>query len=127
MGRGAMRVDEALSPSPQSERNMTVKVLAVGDPSEWAEQGNALPGGGIAFISISDVSEELLANHAPTVVFSPVLARRFDCIELAVLLHNIGYTGSYRAMAKDLPKPELIEREVREICPRLDFKILVAN
>lgn len=111
----------------KNEQVTTVLVLAVGDPDEWVEQGNPLPTGGMAFLSFNEVSEAMLTHYNPSVVFSPVVAPNFDCIDLAILLHNIGFSGSYRAMAKDLPKPELIEREVSHICPRLDFSIVVAN
>lgn len=110
-----------------SDQISSVSILAVGEPGEWTQQGNPLPSGGMAFISFNDVSEAMLAHYNPSVVFSPVLAAKFDCIELALLLHNLGFSGAYRAMAKDLPKPELIEREVSQMCPRLDFSIVIAN
>lgn len=113
-----LRVNDKKNPAP------VVKVLAVGDPAEWKDQGNLLPSSGISFVSFSEVTEDLISQHRPRVVFSPVLARSFDCIELAILLCKHGFTGGYRAMAESLPKPELIEREVRQLCPRIDFKIV---
>lgn len=105
----------------------SVSVIAVGDPDEWARQGNPLPNDGMAFISFDEISENILAHYNPKVVFSPVLASNFDCIDLAILLQQVGYTGSYQAMAKDLPKPDLIEREVAHICPRIDFSIVISS
>lgn len=127
MGRETAWMDRTADTSPRSDHNAPVKILAVGDPSEWQQQGNHLPVGGIAFLSFHEVTDTVLGEYDPSMILSPVLARHFDCIELAVLLHNLGFTGAYRAMAKDMPKPELIEREVRQMCPRLDFQLLVAN
>ena len=101
-------------------------ILAVGDPKEWKQAGRRLPeGGAVAFISFEQLNGELLAQARPPVVFSPVLSRRFDCIDLAILLHRLGFTGSYRAVAPSLPNPKVIEGEVRACCPNLDFQILL--
>lgn len=109
------------------EQVAPISVLAVGDPTEWKQLGKPLQSGGMVFISFEEVSETVLAHYNPSVVVSPVLTPHFDCIELALLLHNLGYTGSYRAMVNDLPKPELIVREVSQMCPRLKFSITIAN
>lgn len=111
----------------KEEQLASVSVLAVGDPDEWLRHGNPFPTEEMAFISFAEISENILTQYNPTVVFSPVLASNFDCIDLAILLQQVGYTGSYRAMAKDLPKPELIEREVAHICPRIDFSIVISS
>lgn len=113
--------------SVKEEQFASVSVLAVGDPDEWLRNENPFPDEGMAFLSFADISESILTQYNPTVVFSPVLASNFDCIDLAILLQQVGYTGSYRAMAKDLPKPDLIEREVAHICPRIDFSIVISS
>lgn len=104
-----------------------VKILAVGEPDDWQQQGKSLPNGAVAFVGFRDVTSEMLNHLAPTVIVSPVLALSFDCIELATLLQHLGYTGSYRAVSNSLPKPELIEREVRQICAQLDFRIVKSH
>jgi hypothetical protein len=108
-----------------AQRMIRVVAVAVGEPVEWSHAGDALPEEGVAFVSIEEVTERLIVLHAPTVVFSPVVARRFDCIDLATRLSQIGYLGPYRAIAKDLPRPELIEREVRQAFPNIDFAIVL--
>jgi hypothetical protein len=119
---GALKVHDNLND------NKVVSVLAVGDPAEWVRQGHALPqDSNLAFVAFEDVSEGTISHYSPTVIYSPVLSHTFDCIELALLLRNIGYAGSYRALAHDLPKPELIEREVGSMCPGLDFKIILQD
>lgn len=108
-----------------SVRKYSVAVLAVGEPTEWESHGNLLPSNGnLAFVSFGDVSRDLLAFYSPAAVYSPALGRSFDCIDLAVTLHELEYQGAYRATADGLPRPELIEREVLQICPELDFQIV---
>jgi hypothetical protein len=110
-----------------AEQTSNISTVAVGDPNTWFAQGNQLPTENIAFIAFEDVTEEFFERVKPKAVFSPVLASGFDCIELAVTLRNIGFSGSYRALSSNLPKPELIEREVSQMCPRIDFAILMTH
>ncbi len=112
---------------PTAKKDSLVSVLAVGEPTSWSSQDASLPSGEIAYVPFQDIGESVLDLYNPDVIFSPALATAFDCIELALLLHNLGYAGSYRAIAKDLPNPELVEREVKQICPRLDFQVVIAN
>lgn len=107
------------------DHSKVVSVLAVGNPREWTRQGHELPKDNIAFVSFEEVTEATVEHFSPSIIYSPVLAHAFDCIELALLLRNIGYDGAYRATAQDLPKPDLIEREVSSMCPQLDFKIVL--
>ena len=66
------------------------KIVAVGDVEEWKNQGNPFPPtGDISFVSFEDLNEGMLSLHQPEVIYSPVLARNFDCIELAMLLQNL--------------------------------------
>lgn len=114
------------SSATSAARHSNVSVLAVGAPEEWTRNGNALPvNGTLAFVSFSEVTDSLLQQLSPVAVVSPVLAKGFDCIDLALLLHSLNYQGSYRAAAPDLPKPKLIEAEIAQICPRLDFGIVM--
>lgn len=105
-------------------RKLSVSVLAVGGPAEWTRQGSLPPTDAIAFVAYGDLSEAVLAAYAPQVIVSPTLAASFDCIELAILLQTLCYSGAYRAIAKDVPYPEIIEREVSQMCPTLDFRIV---
>jgi hypothetical protein len=123
MSKNALFLNEGSFTSVDREGEHSVKVLAVGELEDWRGQGNSFPSGGLAFIAFHQVTQENLEHFDPEMVCSPVLARSFDCIELAVLLHNLSYTGMYTAYGNDLPKPDLIEREVRQLCPRLDFRM----
>lgn len=103
--------------------NSYVRVLAVGDPKEWQHRGHALPREGIVFLSFDEVTRETMEHLQPALVVSPVLSNAFDCIDLAVQLNGAGFSGEYRAISTGLPKPELIENEVRQLCSQLDFRI----
>lgn len=108
------------------QHSSLVRALGVGDPQEWQQQGHSLPTGGLAFVAFHEVTQDMLDHWQPSLIFSPLLARHFDCVDLAVLLHGLGYSGEYRAVAIGLPRPGLIEQEVRQLCPQLNFRIVEA-
>ena len=119
-----LKLSEERAISADSEQGRPVSVLAVGDPDEWNQQGHQPPrDGGIEFVSFEQLTEAILAHISPKIICSPVLARAFDCIDLARLLNSFEYTGPYRAVSKDVPRPEVIEREVKQLFPELDFEI----
>lgn len=124
MTKNGNSVAEGFFASADEQTNQIVRALAVGDPMEWQQQGHALPSEGLAFIGFHEVTEVTLDYLRPGTVFSPVLARGFDCIDLALTLHKLGFSGEYRALAIGLPKPMVVEREVRQMCPQLDFGII---
>ena len=100
-------------------------IIAVGDPSDWANKGAELSDyDDMIFISFQEINEGYLDYYRPSLIVSPALSPAFDCIELAMLLRNIGYRGAYRAIVRDLPNPDLVEREVKSFCPLLDFGVL---
>ena len=128
MSREDYELGHLASPGYDTSNDETVAILAVGSAAEWREGGNRLQADGrVAFISFEDVSEETIARLCPTVILSPVLARNFDCIDLAQRLFSLRYTGRYRAVSDELPDPEMVEREIKHLCPGLDFAILVGR
>ena len=110
-----------LHDSGTSERKLSI--LAVGDPDVWSRQGHDITQQNLSFVGFDEISEATLEQHKPDVIISPVLTHEFDCIELTLLLRNLGYQGAYRAVAQDMPRPCLIEREVSQLYPELNFKI----
>lgn len=78
------------------------------------------------FVSFEEVTEGLLEHLGPSAVISPALAQDFDCIDLALRLHDLNFKGMYRATAPDLPRPEVVEKEIAHLCPSIDFKIITS-
>ncbi len=106
----------------------TIAILAVGETDEWLQSGQKIPRGNrIKFVSIQDICEDLLERLCPSVVISPALSKRFDCIDLAQILSGFRYAGRYRAVSHELPNPAMVEREILQLCPGLDFAILVSD
>ena len=99
-------------------------ILAVGDLSAWNRMTDRRPARGpVAYAEFEELDENLLALLTPRLVVSPLLSRRFDCIDLAVRLVSLGFGGKYRVIDTSLPDPALIVREVRALAPGLDFAV----
>lgn len=108
-----------------SDRGTVTSVLAIGDMRQWKQRGgNMMIGSEVVFAEFADLDRAYLELIEPTIVLSPVFAAHFDCADLAVKLSDLGFTGSYRALGTDLPKPTMIEREIRGVCPTIDFAIV---
>ena len=101
------------------------KVLAVGDPNEWEDRDHVFPNArDMAFLGFEIFDEAALDHYRPHSIYSQVLAPDFDCIELAERLQNLAFDGMYKAFGRNLPNPKLIEREVRQTCPNLNFQVV---
>jgi hypothetical protein len=116
---------DAIGVSAADRTENASAVLAVGDTRSWSAQGRRLPSDGhVFFAEFHEVTDVLLATLAPRLVLSPLLARTFDCVDLAQRLGQLGYRGPYRAIDIGLPDPGLIVREVRTLVPGLDFEVV---
>ncbi|MEO0692226.1 MAG: hypothetical protein AAFY90_05045 [Pseudomonadota bacterium] len=101
------------------------KILAVGDVAQWQTSGNPVPASAdLRFCNFVDLEREFLQVVSPEVILTPVVADQFDCADVALRLDTLGYTGSLRALGNGMPKPEMIEREIKSLCPTLDFALV---
>lgn len=71
-----------------------------------------------AFMALDKVEFEKLS---PCSIYSPVIAKEADAMELAGKLQDFGYQGEYRILAQELADPWMIMRELRDAAP--DVKI----
>lgn len=105
-----------------------VDVLAVGDTREWQRLKGDIPvSSQIAFTDFPDLSSALISVMRPDLVVSPLLTSTFDCIDLSTWLASIKFQGQYRAISFDLPRPDIVIREIKSLCPDLDFDVVVMD
>jgi len=121
----AVRRRVKLAEPPQCKTQAVPQMLVIGDLQEWQAAGRDLPTGeGLFFANLNDISPEFLQTLAPDVVLSPMVARRFDCLDVAQVLYTSNFTGRFRVVAPWLPNPAVILAEVRSLCPGLDFDFM---
>ncbi|SER45131.1 hypothetical protein SAMN04490244_10193 [Tranquillimonas rosea] len=100
-------------------------VLCVGELTTLRASGSApREPDQFVFAEIHEVGDWMHAEMTPELVLSPLLTPRFDCVDLAHLLHHHGYRGRYRVLSDGLPNPGLVCGEIRAQCPGLDFDIV---
>jgi len=100
-------------------------ILMVGEPQLMQTLKKHFPErSGVFFIEFSDLSQDILSAICPDSVVAPAISAHFDCLELAAFLNAADFKGLFRAIAKDLPRPEIIRNEVRHHFPRLNFDVI---
>lgn len=111
--------------SREVDKRSTGMVLMVGEPQRLQTLKEHFPGrSGVFFIEYSDLSADILRALQPTAVVAPAISAHFDCLDLAEFLSLSEYKGAFRIFAQDIPKPDIIRREVRQYYPALNFEVL---
>ena len=101
-------------------------VLAIGDVALWRDTKARLERSDeIRMADLAELTAATLAEVNPDLILSPVVAARFDCLDVASRLVALDFQGSYRAIARNLPDPKLVLAEVRANHPDLDFDIML--
>lgn len=60
----------------------------------------------------------------PSIVMTFLQAERFDVFDMATFLLDHSFTGVYCAVAYNIPKPDIITREVTSHFPGLSFDLM---
>ena len=114
-------------PDRLSGQSISGRVVAVGCTHMSAgllTAGELTEATALHFLSFAEVLAGGLREHQPDVLISPVFGPDFDAMELAQCLADLQWTGPYRALAEDLPRPEVISREVSRAVPGVDFAVI---
>jgi hypothetical protein len=72
------------------------------------------------------LSANMLATVRPDVIVAPLIAPRWDLVELSDALRGFGYRGTIHALTRPLPRGELILGELSGLYPDLAFRLLEA-
>ena len=81
-------------------------------------------GASVTIARLAMIDAALLARATPDVVLAPLLSPEHDILDLARLLHKLGYSGALRAYCQPVPNARLIRAEVQQIWAEVDFDIL---
>ena len=109
---------------PRLADSRAASIVAIGDVDLWRTSCGSIPRyDNLHFCTLEALDRPIIELCRPELVVSPVVTSRFDCIDVANTLSRVGYAGAYRALARNLPNPGMICREVRGYFPTLDFDI----
>ena len=76
-----------------------------------------IPLPGVTHCRLAQLSPALLRDLAPTTVVMPLFAAVHDALTMVERLEALGYTGRILVIAPHLPRPQLVERELRAAGP----------
>ena len=112
----------------KTEQDGLPVVLTIGDTKTWLEHGKVVAGEHrVIYLDFHEITPEMVLAIGPSIVMSPMLANSFDCIDLACVLQDAGFKGKYRALSRSIPNPKLVRREINDICPGLDFDLVMVE
>lgn len=86
-------------------------VLAIG--FGLARPTPSLRGPRVVTAEFEELSPALIAQHDPDLVLAPLIAPRFDAVELAERLAACRYMGDFLIVTRNVPRPDIIRRELR--------------
>ena len=72
---------------------------------------------GIQHFSFSDLDAAFLSAHGPSLVILPLFAASYDAMTAVERLEGLGYACRIAVLAPALPKPKLVEAELRGLGP----------
>lgn len=96
-------------------------ILVVGNVRTWIAQGRDLPQeSGFRYLDYAEMDAAALADAAPGIVLSPLVANGFDALDVAARLYTLGFTGRFRVLCPKLPHPDMVLNELRAQAPGID-------
>lgn len=104
------------------------RLLVIGLPDQWSDAATRDRGGGephwLDLCPFEALSAAVVERLNPDIVLSHLLSKSYDVIEVARRLHEVNFNGTYIAIWRRIPNPEVIRNEVRQVAPRLSFELL---
>jgi hypothetical protein len=74
-------------------------------------------GATVTHLRFADLTADLLASTRASLIILPLFAPSYDAMTAVETLEDLGYAGKLTVLAPALPKPRLVERELRAIGP----------
>ena len=104
------------------------RLLIVGDLAVWRRSGRDWSSCQcVTYSNPSDVTKPFLQVISPDVVVSAVVGFGYDAIDIAKRLSDAGYRGRYRCIAAAVPDHTIIQQEVAQSSPSVDFAIITPD
>ena len=81
----------------------------------------------LKLVPLGELNEAALVLHRPRLILCPLVTARFDCMDVAGVLAELGHRGPLRAVTRKLPNPDVVRREVRGHFAEIDFDLIIAT
>lgn len=112
-----LRQLRAFAPLPQAAQPLGLLIDIA--PEELSTEGT--PPAGLRLETLPFALLHAALARAPWADFvaSPLVSEHFDALDLATELDLAGFSGIYLVLAPPLPRPDIIHREIAQLCPGL--------
>jgi hypothetical protein len=100
------------------------EVLLALDCQELLDATGPLPTLGVVHRRFADLGPALLAELRPGRIIMPLFAAGYDAMAAVEILEQLGFGGQISVIAPDLPRPRLVERELRALGPGLRLSLI---
>lgn len=107
----------SLAPNTTSQSALKGERIVACDCEVFFGPNGPLPRTDILHISLDALDAAFLAAVAPGLVVLPLIAASHDAAAAVELLEALGYRGRITVLAPALPRPGLVERELRALGP----------
>jgi hypothetical protein len=98
-------------------------VLAL-DCMPLMDEAGPLPMTGVRHWRFAELTIDVLIDLAPSQIYLPLFASGYDAMSAVEALETMGYCGEITVIAPDLPRPRLVERELRALGPGLRLTLI---
>lgn len=92
------------------------KVIAL-DCELFLGPDGPVPMPNVTHLRFADLTADVLALLEPTLIILPLFAPNYDAMTAIETLEELGFAGKLTVLAPDLPRPRLVERELRSLGP----------
>jgi hypothetical protein len=82
---------------------------------------------GAAQISFEALDADCLHDINPELLIFPLFAAGWDAALVLIRLKSLGYHGTCLVLAPNLPRPKMVEQELRAICPNMQIKVITSG
>jgi len=83
------------------------------------------PLSGVVAVRLTEVDADLLARLAPSRVICPLMSPAGDALQIIAHLVCLGFGGPITVLAPQLPRPRMVERELRLLAAGAHVELII--
>ena len=83
-----------------------------------------LPMAEVTHMRFAQLTVEILSAIRPGMIILPLFSVDYDAACAVEILEAMGFTGVVTVLAPELPKPRVVERELRSLCPGMRLTLI---
>ncbi len=82
---------------------------------------------GVPQVGFEELDAACLSQINPELLVFPLFSAGWDAALVLLRLKSLGYRGTCLVLAPNLPRPKMVEQELRAICPNMQIKVITSD